>query len=355
MARSAILAGARSLLCALLLMTGLMAAQAADPLSPPVPVKVGTLNSLSGGPIFVALERGYFAEEGLEVELLDFVNTATMTAPLSTGQLDIGSGAPTVGFLNAINRGIGMKLVADKGRNSKGHGFNALVVRKELIDDGTVKSLADLEGLTIGSPSRMSPVDLELDHGLNSVGLSIDDVNIEIMRFPDMIAAMGNGAIDAAILIEPLVTLAEVKNVGVRFMGVDEMYPDFQIAGILYGPEFIKNKPEAAKRWMVAYLRGIRDFVDGLEDKESDAFAAIVDILVKHTRANDPKAYKRMVMPGYDPDGYLNLQNMRESIAWYERRGGVEDAPALADFVDYGYLDYAHERLGRRGEKQTVK
>src|SRR3569623_1887358 len=54
-------------------------------------VKVGVLDSLSEAPTFVALDKGYFREEGLDVRFERFPNTADMVAPLSTGQLDVAS------------------------------------------------------------------------------------------------------------------------------------------------------------------------------------------------------------------------------------------------------------------------
>lgn len=101
-----------------------------------VPVKVAALRSIAASPIVIAKAKGYFEEAGLDVEIVNFKNTATMVAPLSAGQIDVAAGAPTLGFYNAKLNGLKMKLVADLGRNSSGHGFNAIVVRKDLYDDG---------------------------------------------------------------------------------------------------------------------------------------------------------------------------------------------------------------------------
>jgi NitT/TauT family transport system substrate-binding protein len=324
------------------------------PLSPAVTVKVGVLDSLGEAPIFIAIKRGYFEAEGLKIELVSFADTATMVAPLSAGQLDVGVGAPTAGFFNAVARGIPLKLVGDKGRNSAGHGFNALVIRKDLVDSGKVKSLRDIKGLKIGSPSRMSPVEIELDAGLRAEGLSLDDVQVEQVAFPEMIAAMGSKAIDGAMMIEPLVALAVSNGVAVRFRGVDVMYPDYQTAGVLYGAEFPKAHAEAAKRWMVAYVRGIRDLLDA-EKERGAKWAEVVDLLVANTRVRNRQVYERVAMPGFDPDGYLNLETIKDSIDWFEKRGVVKVKPAMASFVDYQYLEYAHARLGRKGQRRTIK
>src|SRR3981081_4786752 len=71
------------------------------PLDPPPTVRVGTVNQASDAGLYVALEKGYFAELGLKVELVTFTNAATMIAPLGGGQLDVGGGAVSAGLWNA--------------------------------------------------------------------------------------------------------------------------------------------------------------------------------------------------------------------------------------------------------------
>lgn len=250
------------------------------------PVRVGLLSSLGEAPFLLALARGYFKAEGIEIEIVRFQNTADMVAPLATGQLEVGTGAPTVAFFNGILRGIQLKLVADKGRNAPGHGFNALLVRKDLIDAGKVKTLRNVKGLKIGSPSRHSPVEIELDYGLRKIGLSLDDVSIEVLPLPQMIPALANKAIDGAMTHEPQIALAQARGIAVRFMGADEMFPDYQIAGILYGAEFAKSREDAAKRWMVTYVCGIRDFLDALAQGGA-AREALFAVLAENTDIKD--------------------------------------------------------------------
>lgn len=317
-------------------------------------VKVGVLNSLSEAPTFMAMEEGFFKEEGLAIEVVRFTNTADMVAPLSTGQLDVASGAPTLGFLNGAVRGLPFKLVADKGRNSPGHGFNAIVVRQDLMESGKVKTVADLKGLKVASPSRHSPMEIQLDLALQKQGLGLDDVSIEQLRFPDMLTALTNKAIDAALLIEPFVGIASARTIARRLVGADEIYPDFQIAGVIYGPEFGAKRPDDAKKWMVGYLRGIRAYLDATRSKIPGE--NLVQALMKHSTAiTDPKLLERVVMPGFSPDGYLHLQTIKDSIDWYARANLLRSKPKLSDLVDYQYVDYALGRLGRKGPEQSVQ
>jgi ABC-type nitrate/sulfonate/bicarbonate transport system substrate-binding protein len=98
---------------------------ALPPPSAPETVHLGVLGSVSDAGIFVALERGYFREQGIELELSTFDSAARMVAPLGARQLDVGAGSHSAGLLNAVARGIPLKLVADKGSALPGYGYQA--------------------------------------------------------------------------------------------------------------------------------------------------------------------------------------------------------------------------------------
>ena len=117
-------------------------------------VTVGTIGTITDSGFFIADKKGYFKDEGLSVKFTQFDNAARMIPPLGRGQLDVGSGSVPVGLYNAIERGISIKIVADKARNAPGYALGALMVRKALIADGKVKSLKDLKGCASRSSTR---------------------------------------------------------------------------------------------------------------------------------------------------------------------------------------------------------
>src|SRR3984957_15885560 len=110
-------------------------AQAADS------VTVGTGGSASDAPFYIAQDRGYFKDENLDVKLLVLDSGAKVTAPLGTGELDVGSGALSVGSRNALARGVTCRVVADRGYTEKGYYYQSVFMRKELIYSGAMKSL----------------------------------------------------------------------------------------------------------------------------------------------------------------------------------------------------------------------
>jgi NitT/TauT family transport system substrate-binding protein len=314
-------------------------------------VRIGILNSLSEIPLLIAKTRNFFRDEGLDVTTVPFRNTADMVVPLAGGQIDVGSGAPTVGYFNGVMRGISTKLVGDKGRLSPGHGFNALVVRKDLATSGKLKSLRDLKGMTVASPSRWSPMEFLLDTALRRDGATLEDVKITQISFPDMLIALKNGAADAALLIEPFVAEAVRDGVGTRFLGFDKTSPNFQIAAIMYSDAFAKRSA-AAKSWMTAYIRGIRAYLEAVDGKGDED--AMLDMMAQQFSVKDRAIYNDVVLPGFEPDGYLNLASITSSIAWFKAHGQLALAPALRQIVDYSYVDAALTKLPRLSPKQVI-
>src|ERR1700757_2162764 len=110
---------------------------------------VGIIGASSDSPFFIADKRGYFKDEGLSVKFIRFDSAAKAMAPLGTGELAVASGATSAALYNAVHRGVGLRIVADKAKTPPGCGFEGLLVRTDLADGGKIKTLADLKGRKI--------------------------------------------------------------------------------------------------------------------------------------------------------------------------------------------------------------
>src|ERR1700681_3975958 len=153
---------------------------------------IGTIGASSDAPLFIADAMGYYAEQGLKVKFVRFDSAAKMIPSLGSGDVDVGSGATSAGLYNAVKRGIGIKIVADKARNAKGYGFEAIMARKVEVDSGKIKSLKDFKGLKVAISAKGNSEAAILDHALKTVGLSFSDVDPVYLGFPQRIAAMQN-------------------------------------------------------------------------------------------------------------------------------------------------------------------
>lgn len=312
------------------------------------PVRVGTTNSSSDAPFFIADKKGYFKQEGLEVVFTPFDSAAKMIAPLGTGQLDVGAGAPSAGLYNATARNINIKIVADKGSMPPGYGYLSMLVRKDLIDSGRFKGYRDLKGLKVALPAPGTSTDSTLEEALKKGGLKIGDVELVHMGFPQHVPALQNRAVDVSITTEPSVTRAVQSKAAVRFAGGDEIYPHQQLAVVLYSGEFIKSQPEAAQRFMRAYIKAVRDYNDALNDGKLAGPGAdeIIAILTQATSIKDAEVHRTITPNGCNPDGKVNIASLKKDLDSFQARGLLQGKIALDQVVDPTFVEAVVKELG---------
>src|SRR3954451_19210287 len=101
-------------------------------------VKVATQPILSFAPVFVGRERGYFRQEGIEIEEVAFDTSSQIMPSLAADQIDVAAGGTASGLFNAIAQGISVRIVLDQWTASPGNEAGGVIVRKELIDSGQV-------------------------------------------------------------------------------------------------------------------------------------------------------------------------------------------------------------------------
>jgi NitT/TauT family transport system substrate-binding protein len=312
-------------------------AGAASPLPERQTIKYGYNPILSGAPVFIAQERGYFAEQGLEMEFTPFDSAALMVAPLSAGQLDAIPAVPSPSLFNALVREITMKAVAAQSWSG-----TMLMVRKELVDSGQVRSLADLRGKRVSFNVEGSPVDYTLRNAFYKQGLSLQDVEVQRIVNTDLAAALANAAVDAGVVPEPLPTLIENRGIGVRF-DVQELVGRQTGSVIAIGPSLL-NRPETVTvRFLIAYLRGLREYLASLkEGKVADP--QVLEILSKWTRI-PVETIAQATASGAPADGRIDLEDLNRQQDFWEREGLVPVKADLSRFVDYRYLEAALAQL----------
>jgi NitT/TauT family transport system substrate-binding protein len=311
-------------------------------------VHVGIVNSSTDASFFMADAKGYFAAEGLHVDLLNFPAAAKMVPALGTGELDAGGGAVSVALYNAVARGIDFKVVADKAHHPAGRGHAALLVRKALIDSGKFKDFKDLKGLKVALSGAGTSDESVLNEALKRGGLKWGDSEVVYMGFPQHPAAFVNGAIDAAITAEPSLTNTLKTGGAVVFSRVGQFYPDQQSAGVIYGANFIKSKPETAKKFIRAFIRGARFYNDAIID---DAFrgpnaSEVISIMTKYSLTKDPNVYKVTIPPAVDPDGKLNVDSMRKDWQFFKDTRQIDGSVTVDQILDTSLVEQAMVSLG---------
>ena len=221
-------------------------------------------------------------------------------------------------------------------------------MRKDHVDSGRFKTLKDLKGMKIAGSAPGSASTSTLNEALKKGGLKTADVERLFLGFPQHVAALQNKAVDASLTTEPSATRAVQSGAAVRVMGDDAIYPNHQLAVVLYSGTFTKAQPEAARRFMRAYLRGIRDYNDALKDGRIAGPNAedVLATLANYARGDDVALYRTITPHGTNPDGKLNLASLKTDLQFYKDEGIVTAPVVVEQAVDTSFIDAAVRQLG---------
>lgn len=296
---------------------------------------------------YIAVDKGFFREAGLDVELVTTQGTPGEVIPLlAVGQLDLFSGAIVAAVVNAKAQGIDVTVVCGEGALRRGNVFHAYAVRKELYDQG-VRTVADLRGRSLAMPSDAGIDLLETKLVLESGGLTLEDVQIQVIRLPDMPMALQNGAVEAALLSEPYVTIATKQlGAGVPIVGgdalIDIIGDNFPISAIVAGPPMVQDRP-LLEAFLVGYLKGARYYLQALQNPEIRA--EVTEILKNHTPLKDDALYREMTWPGVSEDGTFDVSRLMDAQELWLKRGKIEKIIPTEQLVDFSFVENAAKQL----------
>lgn len=324
---------------------GATVSAAVQPLSPPVQVKVGSVRLVGEAGVFIALAKGYFTAEGLDVELVPFRTTNEMTPALATGELAFAQLAPDPSIFNAVNRGIGLKFVGYSVIISDQDTSGGWVVRQDHLDSGRYQGPRDLKGmvLPIGGPGGIGQVWTE--RVLAKGGLTLDDVQLTTLTFPDQPAAYAGKSIDAGFLVEPFVSVAELQHSARNVMPSGEIYAGVVPFVLSLSPVFEQEQPEAVRRFVTAWLRGQREYYRAYIKGETDK-AEYNRILSEYTPIHDEALLVRMASSTIEPNNHMDPRTVDELQDYFVRYGTQQQKVDLSKVLDPSYGEYAVQRLG---------
>ena len=256
----------RWLLLSLLVLV-LFLSSCAQPVKP-VPT-VRYVNFKVYDPVYVALEKGFFAKRGVNVEILgDVLGGPTAIQAVASGAADAGlSSVPAL--INANAAGLPVQGVVDIQTTLENQHLQRWFVRK----DSPIQSLADLPGKTYAVNLWKSSFHYTSLMALQKAGVDPETVNFVMLSFADQIPALINGDIDVAGLIPPYQGYLE-QQYGDQ---VRELHNDYDLYGqkhvslIFVNRVWAEYNPDAALRFGL----GVRDAIDWIEANQAEA-AAIV-------------------------------------------------------------------------------
>jgi NitT/TauT family transport system substrate-binding protein len=306
----------------------------------PEAVTVSWVNSLTIAPFFVAADRGYFQEQGIELKLEQVQSAADAIAFLATGQLDASFGAVAVALYNAINQGLNVRVAAPIAYDNP-----ELLVRKALWDSGAVRSIPDLRGRVFYSVAPGSGVAYFHLKTLALNGLRDDEVGHLSVALPDAPLALTNGAIDAMFLPEPWHTRVLEQELAV-VLAERPLPSEVLSITAMAGDRLLRERTDLGGRWATARLKGIRDLQTPDQIMSDDT----IGIMARWT-GNQPDILRKMRhLPRWDPNYRVDGESLLDQQRVHMASGAISYSQPLGigQIVNTQLAEYAVQQLGRK-------
>jgi NitT/TauT family transport system substrate-binding protein len=319
----------------LILVIALQGCSGSTPTAPQetVKIKVQLLPYLSYAPLYLAQEEGYFAEQGLEVEFLKIQGGSAYVAVIE-GEIDVAATFLNTNLISAIYQNSKVKIVADKGYVApSGCSVNGLLARKSLVDSGGLKDVASLAG-KIAKYDNVSIQAFYLDTLLKSGGLSLADVTyVDFNSSPVVMEAFKNGELDVAFESEPWLTRNVDSGNSVIWRDVKDLIPEAQFAVIIFGPNMLEKNPDAGRRFMVAYLKAVRQYNQGKTERNLTLLATFTE--------SEPAFLEKVCWPTIRDDIMINTQTVLDFQKWALENNLIDGEVSLDKIWDPSFVEFA--------------
>lgn len=334
-----------------LLMAGALAlvnVASAQTQNPPMTLKVNTVGLTTEGGLYIAIEKGYFAAEGIKVQLVPGTTSNSDTiSQLASGDLDIGVMNLGAAYINARSRNVPIKAIAPIYVVNPGEKTTGIVIRKDLIDSGRYKTTADLKGLKVAVSAIGNTSHYSLLRAAERAGLKQSDVEVINMPLPDTLVAMGNKAIDGSFLVEPFITVASTRKIAE--LKIAEVDTSQGLPALMYAASgnALKNK-DALVRFLSALLRGQRDFHDSVANGTNAP--AMYDILAKHGQIKDVARLKEISLPLVSVNGTYSDKVVEDLQSFLVSQKIISRPVKTTDLIEPEFLAAALAKVGRAKE-----
>jgi len=323
------------LLFALLLLATSLAPAAAQKIT------IAVVPSVPGGTTYVALDKGYFRDAGLDVDIERIDSLGKAIAFLATNQVQVAQGGINAGFYNAVAQGLPVALALESGSSPT---YHQIIVRTELKDQ--IRTPADLKGHTVGLSSAGSTSMYEVASVLASAKLGLKDVEVKNLAFSQMAAAMANGALDAAMEVAPFTERMIEQKIGVPWIDPDDYIKPLPMSSVGYiaNLDWARQNPERARKLFVALAQAGRDYCQAYHHGPNRA--EIVDIFLKYRIGTDGDLLERMQWQARTPNGEFNVASIVDMQAFFQREHVIEKTAPAERLVDPSFSAAVAKELG---------
>ena len=301
-------------------------------------IKIGVLHTTASGPVFIAAEKGYFAEQGLDAQVVFFDSAQPGSVAAASGAIDMAYTGLTGGFYGLASQGV-LRIVAGGARETPGFHYQPFLASNHAWDGG-LRSFKDLPGHSFGVSQIGSPPHYALGLIAAKYGFDVKTVRIQpLASIPNLVAGIVGGQVDTVMMpgntAVPVLKKGQAKLLG--YIGDEAPY---QLVATIVSSKTADERHDMIGKALAAIRKGAQAYHDaftpnGMRGDGPDE-AALLVIVAKG--ANQTPAEAGASMPYIDPDGRLDVADVLRQLAWYRAQGLVKGTIDGDQIIDRRYV-----------------
>ena len=309
------------------------------------PLRIGLLHTLSPAPLYIAMERGYFRDEGLDASFRFFEAAQPIAAAAVSGDIDVGVTALTGGFFSLAGRGT-LKVIGGGLHEQKGYAGTAVLVSKKAYDAG-LTSVAKLPGHSLGITQFGASFHYIAGRIAEREGFDLKSVTLRpLQTIGNMLAAVRTNQVDATMAIasqaRPLEAAGEAKVIA----WVGDVVP-YQLTAVFAASGMVTDHADTLQRFARAYRRGVDEYREAFLRLDArgapvvdEKTRAAIPPIQKYVFTNDPDGASKILegVGYYDEGGRLDVADVANQMRWFVAQGLVKSAADPADVIDTRFI-----------------
>ncbi len=301
-------------------------------------IKVGALRFTSHSGSFVAFERDYFAQAGLDVEFEFFQSAQPMAVAIASGDVDYAVTAVSGGLINLADKGA-IKVIG--GALSEEAGIDG---QKYLISDASyqagVKTLKDLDGKKYAVTQAGSSF-----HYMGSKMAAAEGISLSftpLQKVGAIIGAMKSGQVDGWSIVPHIAKPLAKAGAWHMVANVSDYIPDYQVTTVFTSAKNAANERGMTESFLNGFTKGVDDYAAAMIDKTADQ-DAMVDLIHKYVYTDRERAKAApSIINGtmrINTGAALNIASIKDQLTWFQSEGLVDSDISIEQLVDPSYVE----------------
>lgn len=325
---------------ALALMGGTVAASglAAPALAANKKIKVGALRFTSHSGSFIAAERGYFADAGLDVEFEFFQAAQPMAVAIASGDVDYAVTAVSGGLISLAQKGA-IKVIG--GALSEEAGIDG---QKYLISDASyqagIKTLKDLDGKKYAVTQAGSSF-----HYMGSKMAKAEGIDLRftpLQKVGAIIGAMKSGQVDGWSIVPHIAKPLAKAGAWHMVANVSDYIPDYQVTTVFTSAKNAADERGMTESFLAGFSQGVDDYAAAMIDKTADQ-DAMIDLIHKYVYTDRPREKAApSIINGtmrLNTGAALNVASIQDQLSWFQSEDLVDADITIEQLIDTSYVD----------------